>query len=794
VRVLTAALLLTLFAGAVAEARAQDAEEEALPLVERVEITGNQYVSRETFLHYVSTKPGDRFDVVRLRGDFQRLWDTGFVEDVVLHADDGPAGGKVVRFVVAERKRVQIVDYRGSKALTTSHIEDELKKRDAAVRLDTFYDLGKARRVESVIRQMLVDKGRPFATVRHEAKPVGAAALQVSFVVDDGPRARVSDIVFTGNQVFSDARLRRAMKVKRRGFRNLTWLLGKTTWTADKWSDPVEGDRKRVEELYLSHGYVTAALGEPVLRYVDVATGKKPVKGLRVEIPVTEGDRYRVGTLGFEAMTVLREDAVRPLFKLKTGDVYDESRIRKGLDKLREAYGSLGYFQWTARTDRKPDAAKKLVDVTLVMEEDKRYFVGRIDFTGNLSTRDKVIRRELYLSEGDVFNTEALKLSIRRLNQLGYFKPLEGAPELKQSDRGEEFLDVTLKVEEQNRNQFTFGGGVSGLEGAFLNASFQTSNFLGLGETFSIGAQTGSRSNNYQIAITEPYLFDRPITAGIDLFSRKIDYVASDNALGFSEVRTGASFTSGLPLRRFTRLMGNYTYEVIDTAVRDDLLNSQEATNAGSPLFGLVNSEGRNQESRVTPSFVHNTVDNPFVPRRGNRITGSLAFAGGPLGGTVNYLRRDLEAVLYIPHLKRTALGLRGEVGWITPFGRTEELPYYQRFFLGGETQIRGVNARTVSPVDANRRALGGNKFLLVNAEYYFDMGPLRALAFFDAGEAYTEGQSLNWRTLRTSMGGELRFLMPVLNVPFRLISAYNANRDAFQPKTVFKFAVGTTF
>jgi outer membrane protein insertion porin family len=196
----------------------------------------------------------------------------------------------------------------------------------------------------------------------------------------------------------------------------------------------------------------------------------------------------------------------------------------------------------------------------------------------------------------------------------------------------------------------------------------------------------------------------------------------------------------------------------------------------------------------VTPSFVYNTVDSPYVPRRGMRLTGSFGFTGGPLGGSVNYLRRDLEAVLYVPHTKRTALGLRGSVGWISPFGRTQELPYYQRIFLGGETQIRGLNARTVSPLGAGNRALGGNKFLLLNAEYYFDLGPLRALAFFDAGESYLEGQGLNWKTLRTSTGAELRFLMPVLNVPFRLISAYNANRDVYQPKTVFKFAVGTTF
>jgi outer membrane protein insertion porin family len=173
---------------------------------------------------------------------------------------------------------------------------------------------------------------------------------------------------------------------------------------------------------------------------------------------------------------------------------------------------------------------------------------------------------------------------------------------------------------------------------------------------------------------------------------------------------------------------------------------------------------------------------------------------GGPLGGTVDYLRPSLELVFYQPIGRRMALGLRGDGGYVRPFWSTTQIPYDQRYFLGGETQIRGYDARSVTPFEprsdgARYTALGGNKFVLFNAEYYFDIaGPLRLLAFFDAGEAYLEGQGVNWRTWRTSTGAELRFIMPVLNVPFRLIYAYNANRDFFQPKTAFKFAVGTTF
>jgi outer membrane protein insertion porin family len=396
-----------------APAHAQEVAVEDMPLVEGVDVQGSQFLQKETLLFYVSTKPGERLDERRLKDDFRRLWDTGFLDDMRVDVLDG-ARGKNIVFTVKERKRIQIVDYRGSKALTTSNIEDKLKEKEAAIRLDSFYDPAKARRVEAIIREMLTEKGRPFATVKHDAKAVGGAGQQVSFIIDDGPKAKVREIEFTGNSVFDDGKLRGAVKsIKPAGFWNLSWLGGKSTYTEAKWTEPEKGDRARLQEFYLNRGYVTATVGEPKLSYTDGKAGffkKKPVKWVKVEIPVTEGDQYKVGEIKFEGMKILREDYVRGLLKMQTGEVYEEKQFKKAYDKLRDAYGSLGYFQWTVLTDRKPDAARKVVDVTVKMDEDKQYFVSRIRFTGNDTTRDKVIRREVYLNEGDVFNTEALKL------------------------------------------------------------------------------------------------------------------------------------------------------------------------------------------------------------------------------------------------------------------------------------------------------------------------------------------------------------------------------------------------
>jgi outer membrane protein insertion porin family len=782
-------------------ARAQDVPVSDMPMVERVDVQGSQFLQKETLLFYVSMKPGERYDERRLKDDFRRLWDTGFLDDMRVDVMDGERG-KVVVFTIKERKRIQIVDYRGSKALTTSNIEDKLKEKEAGLRLDSFYDPAKARRVESIIKEMLAEKGRPFATVKHDAKAVGGAGQQVSFIIEDGPKAKIKAIEFTGNEKFSDGKLRGAMKtLKPSGFWNLSWLGGKSTYTEDKWTEPDKGARARLQEFYLNRGYVTATVGEPQITYADKPGGskKKPVKWATLTIPVTEGDQYRVGELKFDGMTIVKEEYARSLFKMEPGDVYKEKQFKKAYDKLRDAYGSLGYFQWTVLTDRKPDPERKVVDVTVRMDEDKQYFVSRIRFTGNDTTRDKVIRREVYMNEGDVFNTEALKLSIRRINQLGYFKPMEQPPHIAPSAAGDNKLDVTFKVEEQNRNQFTFGGGVSGLEGTFINASFSTANFLGAGETFQISAQSGRRTKNYQIAITEPYLFDRPITAGFDLFDRRITYETLDNVVGYRQASRGGSLTTGLPLGRFTRLFGSYSYEIIDISGLDALLgvDPNEPDDDDDPVFDpfFFGEEGRRRESKFTPSLVHNTVDNPWTPRSGLKLSSTFQVAGGVLGGTVNFIRPDVEAVVYIPHLRRTALGMRGQVAYIRPFGDTDKLPYYQRFFLGGETQLRGFNVRSVGPLNEEGVALGGNKYALFNAEYYIDIGgPLRFLFFFDAGQSFAEEDRIDVKKFLTSTGAELRFIMPVLNVPFRLIYAWNPNREFFHDKSTFKFAVGTTF
>jgi outer membrane protein insertion porin family len=772
-------------------------------------------VESETYLYYIQLRPSlpsqgrwipyDEAAQDTMRGDFRRLWDTSFLDDLRIEVDDyvfaNGVVGKMVSYVMEERQRVKLVNYEGSRALDRSKLEDALQEKKVELRLDSFLDEGTLARVSRIVRDMLAEKGFPNASVRPVVKalPGGPKLVGVTFTIVDGPRIAIRDVAFVGNRAVGDAQLLSTLKWNRPEH-----LFSFATNRGRYDTNRIAEDSQRVEDYYRDLGYVRARVEAPEVRPLDTSPDGS-VQAVQLRVAVDEGARYRIGTLSFEGNKVVQTAALLPLFEMKSGDWYSQRSVREAFEKARDLYGSGGYIEFTAFPDLQPRdttagaAQPAIVDVTIRITEGDQYMVNRLSFTGNTTTRDSVIRREIQLVEGGVFNRQALKYSVQRINQLGYFKPLEGGDKdvaVEKAAGRERAVDVTVKVEEQNRNQMQFGAGMSQYEGVFGNVSYTTSNFLGRGESLTLSAQKGSRSSTYELGLTEPYVFSRPISAGASVYSRKIDYLTGTDSVGYSEVRTGLNLTVGKPVFRFARMFFGYGYEVIDTALSQSLLNDlDDSASVGVPLFNPYLDDGRHTESKVTPSFVYNTVNQPFAPRSGMKVSLSLPVAGSVLGGTFNYIKPELETVLYIPHTRKTALGLRFNGGLVRPFGSTVQLPYYNRYFLGGENQIRGVDIRTVGPTDSQNRAIGGDRFVLFNAEYYFDLfGPVRALVFHDAGQAYAERQRLDLTRMRTSSGVELRMMVPMLNVPFRLIYAWNTYRDSFQKPRTFKFAVGTTF
>jgi outer membrane protein insertion porin family len=766
--------------------------------------------------------------------DFRRLWATNFLDDLEIDVQDytfsNGVVGKVVVYNLEERQRVKIVDFTGSEEVDTTKIFERLTERNATIRLDTFIDAGLVRKVEGILREMLGEKGFQFASVTHEIQEMsgGPKLVHLTFKMDEGPQVKIREIDFMGNQAISDGALKRRMKENKELW-FLSFISGRGTYKENMF----EQDAERVAEYYRDRGYIRIQVGEPQLEFIEDSRDGK-TRYARLRIPINEGSRYRVGKFEFAGNTVVNSTNLRTVFDLDSGDFYSQKEIREGYQKAQEAYGGMGYMEFTMYPDfvfsddpnpaepqtpaalaaepEKPEGPAT-VDVTMRVEEGKQFFVNRITFVGNTTTRDNVIRRELRLYENGIFNTEALKYSVRRLNQLGYFKALEGPPNdvtFEKTAGEEQKVDVKFQLEEQNRNQLTFGAGVSQFEGFFGQLSFQTANFLGRGESLTVALQGGERAQNYTLSFTEPFLFDRNITGGVNLFRNEFRYIGA-----YTQRSAGGSLTFGFPIGRgFTRMFTTYSYENVrvfninQLYLDDDLL-------ARNPFLRdslLVGSGGARTISRISPSIIYNTVDQPIFPTTGKRLTLGIDLAG--LGGNTKYYNPTIEGVWFLRQNARMSLGFRGQFEYIHAIGNSD-IPIFERLFLGGEYSVRGFDLRQIAPRDETdpRIVLGGNKSLLFNVEQIFALGgPVRLILFYDAGQvqpgpersldgALRPGSSFALRDFKTSTGAEVRFFMPVLNVPFRLIFAHNPQRDGvldnnFQPQKAFqfRFAVGTTF
>ena len=757
--------------------------------------------------------------------DFERLWDTGFLTDLTIEIIDDPypngVQGRRALFLMEERERVRIVNFEGSEEYDRAEIDQAMESVGIELRLDSRIGPGVIRRTEGLLREMWAEKGFQFAEVTHEITPLagGPKVVQLAFHIDEGPKVQVSDITFVGNDNMSERSLKRQMRnTKER------WLFSFVSGRGTYRPLGFEQDADLLVAHYRNNGYIDAQVGQPELEYLDEAEDGES-RPVRLRIPVSEGDRYRVGTLDFDGQDVLRTEALESMFSsLEPGDHYSEQVVRDAFDVAREAYGAIGYYEMTLFPDLVPRVGDggepvridgdPVVDVTIRLQEGEQYFVNRITFVGNNTTHDEVIRREINLFERGVFNTEALRFSVRRLNQLGYFEPLdeETAIRIEKRPGVDNEVDLTLEVEETNLNQLTFGAGASQFDGFFLQLGFQTTNFLGRGESLSVSLQNGERIKNYVLGFTEPYLFGKPITAGFNVFRRDIRFINQ-----FTQSSIGATTSFGMRAGRWSQFFLGYSYEETDVReLNPAFLNPRLLQFNPFLQDALLLSEGGARTrtiSSVAPSFVYNTVDHPIFPMTGQRYTAAFELAAG-LGGNTHFYKPSVEGVWFLRHAPRLTFGLRARGEYIAPLGSTEVLPIFELLAMGGEFSVRGFDIRTIGPndplvfddagniVSGSGLVIGGNKSLLFNAEYIIAIAnPVRLLFFYDTGQVADFGRPFATELFKTSTGIELRFFMPVLNVPFRLIYAWNPQRegvlnDRFQPQesTVFKFAVGATF
>jgi outer membrane protein insertion porin family len=400
-------------------------------LIVGITVHGNRRIPAETVKARIFSKVGDVYDAAAIERDFNALWNTGYFEDIRFEREQS-AKGWILHIYLKERPTIREINYTGLNAVSTSDVLDRFKERKVGLSVENQYDPTKIKKAEVTLKQLLAEHGRQFATIRTEVRPIPPAAVGITFVVREGPKVKVGRIRFRGNKHVNDRTLRAAMKnLKPIGIPRSIFLenLFAKTYDATK----LEEDTERVRAEFQNRGYFKVLVDEPKTEIHDTGhTGfhvpwLQPGLGKSVDItmPIEEGERYHLGTITFKNNKAIpNAAALRSLFPMKDGDIFSREKVAKGLENLRKAYGEAGYINFTSVPDTKFDDEKKTVDLTVDVDEGKQFYVRRIEFQGNTTTRDKVIRREIALEEGQIYNSRYWELSLLRLNQLGYFDQL----------------------------------------------------------------------------------------------------------------------------------------------------------------------------------------------------------------------------------------------------------------------------------------------------------------------------------------------------------------------------------
>jgi outer membrane protein insertion porin family len=697
--------------------------------ITRIEFIGNRRVQSNTLRARIFSRPGDPYSAEALHRDFQALWNTQFFEDIRLEVEDDPQNpsGKVVIFYVSERPIIRRIEYKGNKSITESDILDAFKEKKVGLSVESQFDPTKIKRAEVVLKSLLAAHGHQFATVKPTYERIAASnAVKLVFNINEGPKVKVGVITVVGNHAFSSRKIIRSMRNDRPyGIPlEITYIpVMSKTFDRPKLDEDLEVG---VRGLYQDHGYfkVSVVVDDKDLHTVDVKGGAPLIgnrngKQTNITVRIEEGEQYRMGKLAFRSADpdqglIFKPEILARAFPLKEGDIFDADKIRKSLDEFRKLYGTYGYIDFSSTPNFDVNDQKKIVNLTLEFDQQKQFFVRRIEFSGNTTTRDKVIRRELLLDEGQVFNNRLWELSLLRLNQLGYFDAIKPEnAELKKNVKAGT-VDIKLKVKEKGKQSISFSGGVSGISGSFVGFSYQTNNFLGLGETLTLSAQIGDIQRTINFGFTEPYLFDRPIATGFTIFSTKYDYntarqegillgqnVAIDPALqeNYNTDSKGFTIFATYPLRRlsFTRLGVSYGYSSTDITPFSQSATLLFEFTKFTSLAGPSALNGIRQSS-ITPTLTYNTVDSPINPTHGKSFSYGSSVVGGPLGGNVNTISNTFEMSYFHPnHRRRNTIALHFAAANINGYGG-KEVPPNTRFYAGGEQDVRGFDFYTISP------------------------------------------------------------------------------------------------
>lgn len=754
-------------------------------IIENIIIKGNKKVSRDTILFYMRSKPNEIYNKEILKQDFKSLWETGFFENIKIETEDGTRGIIIV-ITVKENLFISEVTYQTGNKIKKDDIMEKLQEKSIVLSPFSYFNPAKLKRVERIIKDMLREKGynegKVNITTRTENDQVA-----ITIEVIQGPKTRIGSIVFPGIQgtgLSADYLIRGMKKIKPHGL--LTVISKKDIYNQDSMAEDLENLKLRLQQK----GYLEAKIGTPQLSLFYKATVfGKIQKMIRITVPVEPGPQYRLADIQIQGNEVIKTAYLKRKITLKKGEIYNVQERNDNIGDIQKIYGSIGYCRCQIVPVDNLDPVKKVAELTIKINEDEVCYLGKLEFVGNTYTKDHVIRREWLLREGNRLNMNALEDSIRRMKQLGLVT-VEKMPDIKPNPSDPNEIDITVQVKELQRQMINFNLGYSGYEGFFIALGYSTQNFLGLGEKLTLNISTGTRAQTYRLAFTEPYLFNLPASLGANIFKTSFRYPTL-----YTRESQGFNIMSTFRLWRFWGAAVTLGSEQIEISeISEDL-------QWNNPFSYYYYTEGKRTINSFSPTLYYSTVDSPLFPSSGTKYLLNYRYSGGLLGGDIYLHKYKFEFVKFLQVGRKHVFGLHLVYQYVDPFGVDEDgderiLPFYEKFFLGGERSIRGFDIYRIGPKDPEGNVIGGNKAFFANLEYHIPLTQqFTFILFYDFGNAYDIGQPINFNNMYTSLGLELKVYVPMMGVPFRLIFAYN-------PRTLqeddshfhFGFGVGPSF
>ena len=748
-------------------------------IIEKIEIVGNTRVPQETIRHYLFMKEGGTFNRDVLRKDFRVLWSTGFFSNIKIEEEQG-AKGKIIKITVEENPVISNIIYKTGRKLKEDDIVKKLKEKQEYIIPYSFYSPYKIQLIKKTVEELLVEKGLYSGEVKVAVNEKENSRIDIVFEIKEGKKIKVGEIVFEGEAKLPSSVLRKAMtENKKHGI--ISWIKGKDVFRPDKLDEDLASIKHKLQE----HGYMMATVGEPRIQEItktSILLKKQMMK--KIIIPVDAGSRYTVGEINIEGNKVFSTEILRRFIKFKKGEIYSVKVREESVNDIGENYRNIGYLYARIIPVESLDPDRKTVNVTFNIDEGELTYLSRLEFRGNTFTKDKVIRREMMIREGDRFDFGLFEDGILKMGQHGIVG-LESEPQITRNTDKPAHIDVTLLVKELQKSYYLFSGGYNGYGGIFGAFNYAHVNFLGTGKILELTLDHGERIKNYKFGFSEPYFLDYPISVGFNAYYHDIIFPGLYDRRG-----KGVDLTIGSRFKRYWRASLTYSLENVNVEL-PEAGSEAEADPVYSGMFG----QGEHDVSSIIPAFSRSTLDSPIFPTRGTLYSALCKFSGSFLGGDISLVKPQFEWSFFHPLVGSHFIGFHIEYQFVEAIGDSQ-VPFWERFYLGGERSIRGYGIYSIGPRSEQGTNIGGEKSIVFNAEYVMPVGgPLYAVLFYDAGNVYSSGQKINLNDMYSSAGLEMRMYFSTLPILIRIILAYNNRKiDPEDTNLAFRFTLGTTF